>query len=146
MLEVDSQLVADQKIVPISFCKPIPSKKKKNIQEDFSLYFSSGSSTLNDSNKMQLDTLAKILNQHKDLIISVDGHTDDIGKENQILSEMRAKTVVDYLVHNNKINKLRLLTRGLSDKIPAIKGNDEIARSKNRRVEIRYTQYGIVLS
>lgn len=143
VLEVDSQLVADQKIVPISFCKPKPSKKSKNIQEDFSLYFSSGSSTLDDSNKMQLDTLVKILNQHKDLIISFDGHTDDIGKENQNLSEMRAKSVVDYLVHNNKINKLRLLTRGLADKIPAIKGNDEFARSKNRRVEIRFTQYDI---
>ena len=53
---------------------------------------------------------------------------------NKILSENRAKTVVDYLVDNG-IQKNRLTFSGQGDSKPISDNSTEGGRKKNRRVE-----------
>lgn len=97
----------------------------------------------NDSYKIkpesfeELDKLYTLLKSNLELKISVNGYTDNIGKENhnQWLSEQRAKSVVDYLVQKG-IQKERLSYKGYGMDNPIKSNETEEGRTANRRVEI----------
>jgi outer membrane protein OmpA-like peptidoglycan-associated protein len=63
------------------------------------LFFETGSYTLLDPSRLELDALAKYLKDNN-LAVEIQGHTDDIGSaySNQLLSENRASAVRDYLI------------------------------------------------
>jgi len=138
--EIDSQHIEKNKIVPINFCKPLAIKKKQSDFEEITILFSNGSAELIDSNKIILDTFAKKFLTNKKYLFKIEGHTDEIGNDNQKLSEKRAEAVKDYFVKTYKLNKFRFITKGWSSKNPATINKDEYARSKNRRVEIKPTE------
>ncbi|HEY4650243.1 MAG TPA: OmpA family protein, partial [Pontibacter sp.] len=64
------------------------------------LFFPSAKYNLEPTSKTELNKLIGFMRQNKDLKIQITGHTDDVGSDaaNQVLSEKRAKAVVDYLV------------------------------------------------
>jgi outer membrane protein OmpA-like peptidoglycan-associated protein len=67
----------------------------------------------------------------------VEGHTDSVGTEeyNLQLSEMRANTVRDYLIHEG-ISTSSIAARGFGEN-QAVATNDTTAgRQQNRRVEL----------
>ena len=66
----------------------------------------------------------------------ISGHTDNIGFEtyNQALSELRAQSVVYYLVDNFGIAEERLISTGYGENHPIESNQREAGRSKNRRV------------
>jgi len=64
------------------------------------VFFETASADLKPISKIELDRLYNLLNEQSDLRIQLNGHTDDVGNDddNMALSEARAKAVFEYLV------------------------------------------------
>lgn len=86
--------------------------------------------------KAQLEQLVNYLNEHEGYVISIYGHTDDVGSEqyNQTLSQKRAKSVADYLIAKG-LSPDRLIWRGYGHSNPLVENRSAANRGKNRRVE-----------
>ena len=86
----------------------------------------------------ELEKLLKLLKQNPNLSVEISGHTDDIGKDsdNQILSQKRASSVVDYLVKNGA-NALTIKALGYGETKPILPNISEENRKQNRRIEMR---------
>lgn len=72
-----------------------------------SIYFKFNSAELSKELYPELDTLANYLNNNSNYRIEIMGHTDTIGDKNYnlLLSKQRAKTIADYLIDKEIINK-----------------------------------------
>jgi OOP family OmpA-OmpF porin len=100
--------------------------------------------TLKDESFPELDKLVKLMAENPTIRAEIGAHTDAIGsdKANQILSEKRAQSVVDYLVSKG-ISKDRLTVKGYGESMPIEPntkgdGSDNPAgREKNRRTEFK---------
>lgn len=70
--------------------------------------------------------------------VIIEGHTDHAAgySYNQLLSERRAKAVLDYLVVHG-IDKERLVSVGKGENSPVASNNNKDGRYQNRRVELR---------
>lgn len=79
-----------------------------------------------------------MLQAHPDLMLRIEGHTDDVGDEamNQSLSERRAAAVREWLVSAGSVAGDRLETVGFGESRPAAEGTSAEARAQNRRVEL----------
>ncbi|MFH1679515.1 MAG: PorV/PorQ family protein [Candidatus Eisenbacteria bacterium] len=84
-----------------------------------------------------LDELVRSMKANPDVMIEVQGHTDNVGSAsyNQQLSEKRAGAVMQYLVDHG-INQARLKAVGKGKAAPVADNNTEAGRLQNRRVEI----------
>ena len=84
-----------------------------------------------------LNKIARILNQYGKTTVTVIGHTDSLGThaDNQILSEKRAQSVMDYFAGQN-VNLLRLEAYGKGETEPRADNSTEAGRQLNRRVEL----------
>ena len=84
-----------------------------------------------------LDILAKYL-INNNLRISIEGHTNNIGStyENQILSELRSKSVYDYLIFQN-VKETQLSYIGFGESKPLYSNDNKEGRTKNRRTSFR---------
>lgn len=102
------------------------------------ILFAYGSADLLPSSYDELDRLAGQLTQMADIKIEVSGHTDNQGTSatNKILSENRAKAVVDYLKRKG-IDGKRLTFKGLGETKPIASNETEEGRKMNRRVEFK---------
>jgi len=71
---------------------------------------------------------------NKGLKIEIQGHTDNIGNnaQNMKLSELRAKSVYDFLIMH-QITAERLLYRGYGENKPLATNETEAGRKLNRR-------------
>ena len=104
-----------------------------------SLYinFETGKADIEPDSQPIIEQIVEMLKQNTALKISIEGHTDNVGsaKSNQVLSESRAKSVMDAVVEKG-IAKNRLSFKGFGDKKPISDNSTEEGRAKNRRVEI----------
>jgi len=68
----------------------------------------------------------------------ISGHTDNVGsyEDNVILSENRAKAVVNYLISHG-IESSRLTFKGYADKLPIDTNDTPEGRARNRRTEFK---------
>lgn len=106
--------------------------------------YPSASWTLSDTAKDILYQLVVCLKQYPDIKLQVASHTDAVGNEkaNMILSEKRAKTVVDYLVSYG-ISPSRISGKGYGDTRllnkcgHGVKCSDE-ENAVNRRTEFKF--------
>ena len=98
--------------------------------------FESGSASLTEKSYSVLDEVIDGLMEHKEVEIEIRGYTDSVGKEraNQILSERRAQSVVQYLV-NAGIDPDRLRAVGYGEKNPIASNGTAVGRAQNRRIE-----------
>lgn len=85
-----------------------------------------------------LDEIAQVMLANKTWVISIEGHTDNVGgaKFNQTLSEKRAAACKAYLIGKGA-NSSNLVTSGFGMSKPLATNNTEDGRSRNRRVEFR---------
>jgi outer membrane protein OmpA-like peptidoglycan-associated protein len=84
-----------------------------------------------------LDAVAMTILTNPDIArIEVQGHTDERGSAvyNKLLSERRAKSVMDYL-HRKGVPSSRLQSHGYGEEVPKNKKHNEAAWAENRRVE-----------
>lgn len=84
-----------------------------------------------------LNKISRVLNQYGKTTVTVIGHTDSVGThaDNQILSEKRAQSVLDYFASQN-VNPLRLESYGRGETEPRADNGTEAGRALNRRVEL----------
>ena len=109
------------------------------------LLFSSGSSKLNSQAQEVLGKIARVINDHDEIDILVEGHTDNIPianeciEDNWDLSVKRATSVVRSLQQKFYVDPTRLTAGGRSEFKP--KANNELVtgREINRRTEIIIT-------
>ncbi len=104
--------------------------------------FKTNSFELLSNSLAELDKLVELMQQNLSLKILIKGHTDNVGKpaDNLLLSNNRAKAVVDYLVSKN-IDITRLQYKGFGDTKPLDSNATETGRSKNRRTEFEVIAY-----
>jgi OmpA-OmpF porin, OOP family len=102
------------------------------------IFFITGSAKLSSKSNKALDEIVSILNDDKNLKLSIEGHTDNVGKAdyNQTLSEKRAASVKQYLVAKG-IDDARISSIGYGMDKPIADNKTAAGRSKNRRVELK---------
>ncbi len=123
---------------------PVPSVPasavlKKKIDEllmGTTMLFRINSATLLPEGKAVLNGVATILQEDPTAIFEVGGHTDNLGPEptNRVLSEQRAKAVVDYLISRGIIAD-RLASKGYGASRPITENSTEEGRQQNRQIE-----------
>lgn len=102
------------------------------------LIFQLGKAVIDPKSFPELDELAALMEDSKNMIIQLEGHTDNVGdaKMNMKLSEERVDAVKSYLASKG-ISKSRMKTKAFGGTRPlSVDGTPE-ARALNRRVEIR---------
>ena len=115
------------------------------------LFFASGSATLGERGKQELDKLAQTLSEISvsipsdiNWILRVDGHTDQLPintlrfPSNWELSTARAVSVVRYLAERG-IQPKRMTAAGFGEFHPVDPGQSEAAFQRNRRIELKLT-------
>ena len=100
------------------------------------VYFPLDSYSLDDASRTVLDANARLLRDHADFSVRIEGHCDERGtvEYNMSLGEKRADAVRDYLVAAG-VPASRLATISYGKERPVADGHDESAWSKNRRAE-----------
>ncbi|MBK8586204.1 MAG: OmpA family protein [Bacteroidetes bacterium] len=111
--------------------------KKLEVGGQYTLHdilFATNSYELNDTIKTVLDEFADYLKSNQKLQVALHGHTDNIGNpsDNLVLSNNRAKAVLDYLASNG-IEKSRMSFKGFGETKPIASNSTEVGRAKNRR-------------
>ena len=117
-------------------------KQLQIVLDESSISFDFDSADLNRNSYSVIEDLAKVLIEFPEYRIIVVGHTDNLGDTdyNQNLSEMRAHSVLNYLIELG-VEKRRLTSIGYGESKPVVPNNDEKSRSRNRRVEFRIIHY-----
>jgi outer membrane protein OmpA-like peptidoglycan-associated protein len=105
---------------------------------DASVLFESDKSVLRPAAQAALAEAATRLASIGPASVSVDGHTDDVGRDayNQRLSKARADAVRTFLQSRPGLGQLTITTRGLGATRPLVPNDSDDSRQKNRRVEI----------
>jgi outer membrane protein OmpA-like peptidoglycan-associated protein len=127
---------------------PQPKPKVVRMAEDKShieileeIQFDNNKDTLKKRGKEILDEVADVIRQHDSAIknIEVEGHTSHTGtfKHNMDLSWRRARAVISYLIHEQKIPATMLTPKGYGWTHP--KDLKHLAAAENRRVEFKVT-------
>jgi outer membrane protein OmpA-like peptidoglycan-associated protein len=113
-----------------------PVKVEENKFRLDKVYFNIGESGLLSDSYAQLDGLAKMMKDSPTMIVSIEGHTDNIGDpaQNKRLSLERAFNVREYLIKKG-ISGKRIQFKGYGDTMPLQDNDTEEGRKKNRRVE-----------
>ncbi len=101
------------------------------------IFFNSGSAEILSESAVELGKVKQLLSENPGMRISVNGHTDDIGEENdnQVLSEARAKAVVRFLTDAG-IDEGRMSWKGYGESRPVAENDTDEGRAKNRRTEL----------
>ncbi len=102
------------------------------------IFFDSGKSELKNESETELLKLIKLLATNPSIKIEISGYTDNIGEEsaNLILSEMRAKNVMNYLISRGISNK-RIVSKGYGSSQAVSTNDNEEGRQLNRRTEFK---------
>ncbi len=102
------------------------------------IYFANNSYEINEVARQVLLEFAIYLKQNKDLIIEINGFTDNIGNklDNQLLSENRARAVCNLILAQG-ISASRVSYNGFGENNPVSSNDTEKGRSDNRRTEFK---------
>lgn len=115
--------------------------EKVYISMSDNLLFPKGSIAISKKGQEALTKLASVLAQQNDIIITVEGHTDDKpfkgsgAKDNWDLSVLRATSVTKILVKNG-VFAWRIIPSGRAEFSPIVENITEEDRQINRRTEI----------
>ena len=109
----------------------------KAIMANAVVYFDFDQYTLSSKSIKTLRSIAQVMEDNKDLEITVSGHADERGTReyNLALGQRRGEAVRDYLLLNG-ISKNRITVKSYGEEYPLVKGSNESSWAKNRRAEI----------
>jgi len=102
------------------------------------IYFDTDKWKIKGVSLPELNKLVNLLNQNSDISILIEGHTDNTGKKNhnQLLSEKRAKSVMEFLISKD-IDPNRLSFKGFGAEKPILDNLTEFGKRVNRRTTLR---------
>ena len=115
--------------------------RKVNVAAQ-NIFFVTASSKLLAKSFPKLNDVVTILKDNPSYKVQIDGHTDDVGKDdyNHNLSHERAASVKAYLVSKG-ITEDRLGSTGYGEGKPVADNKTAAGRAKNRRVEMTLRNY-----
>lgn len=117
-----------------------PVQEKRNIEQLVGklegIKFVAGKTEIDPVSYPTLDKIVNVLNEHAELKIQVEGHTDTSGNRdlNTQLSQHRAESVRKYLISKG-IDGSRLSAKGFGPERPIADNGTPEGRAANRRVE-----------
>ena len=99
------------------------------------IYFEFNKADLKPESYPVLDSLVTFLQEHSNIIVEIQGHTDSKGSDryNLGLSQRRAESVRNYLIMHG-IDPIRLVAKGYGENYPVASNATEQGRALNRRV------------
>jgi outer membrane protein OmpA-like peptidoglycan-associated protein len=99
--------------------------------------FDINSSDVADSFLPTLKSVAKVLAEYNDTLVTISGHTDSSGSSeyNQLLSEQRATAVANIVLQEGIVVE-RVAALGNGETMPIASNSSAEGRAQNRRVEI----------
>ena len=102
------------------------------------IYFETNSYQINPIIKEVLIEFANYLKMNNELVIEINGFTDNVGNEsdNQLLSENRAKVVREFVLLEG-IPERRVLFNGYGEQFPVANNISDKGKAINRRTEFR---------
>jgi outer membrane protein OmpA-like peptidoglycan-associated protein len=100
------------------------------------VFFRKNDYNLTSAGTQFLDQILGFMSKYPLLNLVIENHTDNTGSKttNQLLSQKRAETMVNYLVING-VNSLRLRAKGYGGTKPVASNNLEAERKLNRRID-----------
>jgi outer membrane protein OmpA-like peptidoglycan-associated protein len=100
------------------------------------IHFHTNSARLKRRSYQVLDEVIRVMNDHPELEIEIQGHTDSVGREsqNRRLSERRAVRVQEYFVTRG-VDARRLTAVGYGEEQPIADNTSRDGRYQNRRVD-----------
>ena len=104
--------------------------------------YKSNSAALLPGSMVVLDGFSKYLLENEDIVIEIQGHTDNIGHDenNLALSKDRAFTVLEYLTSKG-IKASRLSFKGYGESRPKFPNTTSANRAKNRRTDFKIVAF-----
>lgn len=119
---------------------PMPPKEKAIVEKGrvtLNVEFDFDKAVVKKPYYDEIGQLAEVLKKYPDLKITIEGHTDGVGKleYNEKLSQLRAEAVKKCLVERFGIDAARLKTKGYGPIRPIASNATKEGRQKNRRVE-----------
>ncbi len=99
--------------------------------------FDTGKYTLRPEAREKLAKISGIVLAYPDLKLAIEGNTDSVGSDamNQVLSERRASSVMEYLASQN-IPAASMTSQGFGKTQPVASNDTAEGRQQNRRVEM----------
>ncbi len=112
------------------------------------IYFKQSKAVILSKSYASIDELALFLKKNKHMYIIIEGHTDNQGKEEELiaLSEDRAQAIKEYLVYKKRIKPVRLSTAGYGGTKPTNDNSNDELRAANRRVEVYIDEVASMLN
>ncbi|MFZ4455728.1 MAG: OmpA family protein [Bacteroidales bacterium] len=114
---------------------------KKEVKEVFKkalqgIQFETGKDVIRKTSNAILDNIVGIMKTNPAYKITINGHTDNVGKpeSNLVLSQKRADAVKNYMIANG-VAAERMTAVGLGDTTPVADNATPAGRTLNRRVE-----------
>jgi len=109
-------------------------KEGKIVTND--IHFDFNKTSIRESSMGIIQGIAEMMEEHPEIRLSIEGHTDDAGSSNynMELSSVRAKAVRAKLIELS-IDSQRLSAKGFGESKPLVSNTNEASRAKNRRVE-----------
>lgn len=100
------------------------------------IFFEFGRATLQAESFFELDRMAELMQSNQNMIIEIQGHTDNVGSDeaNLKLSQQRADAVRDYFI-KKKLPMERVRSVGFGEARPIASNATTEGQAKNRRVE-----------
>lgn len=107
------------------------------------LLFKSGSYVVDKKGIQALKKLGKVLENHRDVDILIEGHTDNVPYkgnsyllDNWDLSVKRATSIARILISNSTIDPKRIIAAGKGEYDPVAPNDTPENKAKNRRTEV----------
>lgn len=102
------------------------------------IFFDTKKYNLKPESIVELEEIVSLMKDNPVLSIQISGHTDNVGqdKDNMVLSNARAISVVNYLVSRG-ISPKRLVAKGYGATKPIADNSTETGRALNRRTELQ---------
>lgn len=100
--------------------------------------FGNNSAALSTETFKELDKVLDVIINNAELYIEISAHTDNVGsaRYNNLLSNKRAQSVVNYLLENEAPLE-RIISKGYGFAQPKVPNDSDENRTINRRVEFR---------
>jgi outer membrane protein OmpA-like peptidoglycan-associated protein len=119
-------------------CPEVKEEVKKRLAfAATAIQFETGKANIKKVSYKLLDEIVNILNEYPDYMMTINGHTDNVGKpaKNLELSKNRAASVKNYFVSKG-IGESRIATDGHGDTQPKASNKTAKGRAQNRRVDM----------
>jgi len=118
----------------------VPKEVATMVTNFSKVYFDFDRAGIDGSSKSALDENARIMAEHSDLKLEIQGHADERGTTdyNLALGQRRANTVLKYMASKG-VARSRMKVVSYGEERPVDAGHFESAWSKNRRAEFVIT-------